>query len=227
MNDPGAIRAVLLDLDGTLLDTAPEIAAAAADMLAELGLEPVPASMVRDFIGKGIPSLVQRTLVQSLGRDPDERRIGAGIESFFFHYEKRNGRSATAYPGVREGLTTLHALGFKLACVTNKAARFTVPLLKSTGLEAFFSAIVSGDTAARKKPAPDPLLAACSQLGVGPGEAVMVGDSTNDALAARAAGCAILLVPYGYSEGVDVQTIECDGIVPTLLHVAGLLSSQS
>lgn len=227
MNDPGAIRAVLIDLDGTLLDTAPEIAAAAADMLAELGLEPISPSMVRDFIGKGIPSLVRRTLEQSLGRLPDERRIGSGIESFFFHYEKRNGRLATAYPGVREGLTTLHALGFRLGCVTNKAARFTLPLLKSTGLEAFFATIISGDTAAKKKPAPDPVLAACSQLGVAPSEAVMVGDSTNDALAARAAGCAILLVPYGYSEGVDVQNIDCDGIVPTLLHVAGLLSSQS
>ena len=227
MNDPGAIRAVLLDLDGTLLDTAPEIAAAAADMLAELGLEAVPPAMVRNFIGKGIPSLVRRTLEQSLGRVPDERRIGSGIESFFFHYEKRNGLLATAYPGVLEGLTTLHTMGFGLACVTNKAARFTVPLLKSTGLEAFFSAVISGDTAARKKPAADPVLAACRQLGVAPDEAIMVGDSTNDALAARAAGCGILLVPYGYSEGVDVQTIDCDGIVPTLLHVAGLLSSQS
>jgi len=227
VNDPGAVRAVLIDLDGTLLDTAPEIAAAAADMLAELGLAPVAPSMVREFIGKGIPSLVRRTLEQSLGRVPDERRIGSGIESFFFHYEKRNGRMATAYPGVREGLTTLHALGFKLACVTNKVARFTVPLLKATGLEAFFGAIISGDTVAKKKPAPDPVLAACSQLGVAPGEALMVGDSANDALAARAAGCPVLLVPYGYSEGVDVQTIDSDGIVPTLLHVAGLLSSQS
>ncbi len=227
MIDKDAIRAVLIDLDGTLLDTAPEIAASAADMLAELGLEPVAVPLVRDFIGKGIPSLVRRTLGQSLGRVPDERRIGSGIESFFFHYEKRNGQLATAYPGVREGLTTLYSMGFSLACVTNKAERFTLPLLRSTGLESFFSAIVSGDTAARKKPAPDPILAACRQLGIAPREAVMVGDSTNDALAARAAGCGILLVPYGYSEGVEVQSIDCDGIVPTLLHVAGLLSFQS
>lgn len=227
MTDLSSVRAVLLDLDGTLLDTAPEIAAAAAGMLAELGLDPVPAPTVREFIGKGIPSLVRRTMESSLGRAPDERRIGSGIESFFYHYEKWNGRLATAYPGVREGLTTLHADGFALACVTNKTARFTVPLLKATGLEAFFTAIVSGDTAARKKPAPDPLLAACSRLGVTPSQAIMVGDSTNDALAARAAGCAVLLVPYGYSEGVDVRSIDCDGIVPSLLHVAGLLSFQS
>lgn len=227
MNPFGAIRAVLCDLDGTLLDTAPEIAAAAADMLAELGLEPVAQSKVRDFIGKGIPNLVRRTLEQSLGRAPDERRIGSGLESFYFHYEKRNGRFAAAYPGVREGLTALHAAGFGLACVTNKTARFTLPLLEATGLAGFFSAVVSGDTAPKKKPAPDPLLAACGQLGVTPAQALMVGDSTNDALAARAAGCGILLVSYGYSEGIDVQSIDCDGIVPTLLIVADLLASQS
>ena len=223
----GSVRAVLLDLDGTLLDTAPEIAAAAADMLGELGLEPVAPGQVRAFIGKGIPHLVWRTLEASLGSRPDERRAGEGIESFFFHYEKRNGRTATVYPGVREGLTTLHASGFLLACVTNKAARFTEPLLRSTGLAAFFSAIVSGDSVARKKPAPDPLLAACERLGVGPGETLMIGDSANDALAARAAGCAVLLVPYGYSEAVNVQCIDCDGIVPSLLHLAGFLTTQS
>lgn len=225
MADLSAVRAVLLDLDGTLLDTAPEIAASAADMLAELGLDPVAPGQVRNFIGRGIPSLVRRTLEASLGCTPDERRIGSGIEGFFFHYEKRNGSLATAYPGVREGLAALHSLGYPLACVTNKTARFTGPLLRATGLEKFFSAVVSGDTAPRKKPAPDPIFAACSQLGVGPGDSVMVGDSNNDALAARAAGCPVLLVPYGYSEGVDVQSIDCDGIVSSLLHVAGLLRS--
>ncbi len=227
MTGLGGVRAVLLDLDGTLLDTAPEIAAAAADMLAELGLEPVAPETVRDFIGKGIPHLVRRTLEASLGRAPDERRTGSAMEGFFFHYEKRNGRSATAYPGVHEGLAALRARGFALACVTNKISRFTLPLLEATGLHGFFSAVVSGDTAPRKKPAPDPLLAACAQLGVSPAHALMVGDSKNDALAARAAGCPVLLVPYGYTEGADVRGIECDGIVPTLLHVAGLLKNQS
>ena len=223
----GGVRAVLLDLDGTLLDTAPELAAAAADMLEELGLEPVTPGQVRNFIGKGVPHLVRRTLEASLGRPADDRRAGAGIESFFFHYEKRNGRTATAYPGVREGLTTLHATGFLLACVTNKPARFTEPLLQATGLAAFFSAVISGDNVAKKKPAPDPLLVACERLGIDPAEAIMIGDSSNDALAARAAGCPVLLVPYGYSESVEVQSIDCDGIVPSLLHLAGLLTLQS
>ncbi len=223
----GAVRAVLLDLDGTLLDTAPEIAAAAADMLSELGLDPVDPLRVREFIGKGIPHLVRRTLEASLGRAPDERRVGSAMEGFFFHYAKRNGRMSKPYPGVLEGITELRAKGFALACVTNKTAQFTIPLLEATGLAGFFPVVVSGDTMPKKKPAPDPLLEACRRLGVPAPEALMVGDSRNDALAARAAGCPVLLVPYGYTEGEDVQGIDCDGIVPSLLHVAGLLKTQS
>ena len=223
----GAVRAVLLDLDGTLLDTAPEIAAAAADMLSELGLDPVDPLRVRDFIGKGIPHLVRRTLEASLGRAPDERRVGSAMEGFFFHYAKRNGRMSKPYPGVLEGIAELRAKGFALACVTNKTAQFTIPLLEATGLAGFFPVVVSGDTMPKKKPAPDPLLEACRRLGVPAPEALMVGDSRNDALAARAAGCPVLLVPYGYTEGEDVQGIDCDGIVPSLLHVAGLLKTQS
>ena len=223
----GAVRAVLLDLDGTLLDTAPEIAAAAADMLSELGLDPVDPLRVREFIGKGIPHLVRRTLEASLGRAPDERRVGSAMEGFFFHYAKRNGCMAKPYPGVLEGITELRAKGFALACVTNKTAQFTIPLLEATGLAGFFSVVVSGDTMPKKKPAPDPLLEACRRLGIPALEALMIGDSRNDALAARAAGCPVLLVPYGYTEGEDVQGIDCDGIVPSLLHVAGLLKTQS
>jgi len=223
----GAVRAVLLDLDGTLLDTAPEIAAAAADMLSELGLDPVDPLRVRELIGKGIPHLVRRTLEASLGRAPDERRVGSAMEGFFFHYAKRNGCMAKPYPGVLEGLTELRAKGFALACVTNKTAQFTIPLLEATGLAGFFPVVVSGDTMPKKKPAPDPLLEACRRLGIPALEALMIGDSRNDALAARAAGCPVLLVPYGYTEGEDVQGIDCDGIVPSLLHVAGLLKTQS
>lgn len=227
MVDYPSVRAVLLDLDGTLLDTAPEIAAAAADMLSELGLDPVPSGRVRDLIGRGIPHLVRGTLLASLGEAPDERRVGSAMKGFFFHYEKRNGSSATAYPGVLEGLAALRSKGHRLACVTNKSAHFALPLLEATRLSGYFETVICGDTAAKKKPAPDPLLLACERLGVIPAHALMVGDSNNDALAARAAGSPVLLVPYGYTEGAEVQGIECDGIVPSLLHVAGLLKNQS
>jgi len=218
-----AVRAVLLDLDGTLLDTAPDLAAAASDMLAELGLKQIPAQKMRDFIGKGAAHLVAQFLSLSLGRTADERRVGAGLEGFFHHYAIRNGQSARTFPGVREGLTAMRAAGLRLACVTNKPARFTGPLLAATSLADFFDCVVCGDDVPRKKPAPDALLAAFTALGVSPGEAIMVGDSANDALAARAAGCRVVLVPYGYSEGLDVQSIDCDGIVDSVLHVANQL----
>jgi len=227
MIDYRGVRAVLIDLDGTLLDTAPEIAAAASGMLAELGLKPVNEAEVRGFIGKGIPHLVRRTLEASLGCAPDERRIGSGIESFFYNYEKHNGRSAKPYAGVVEGLEALRTMNLGLACVTNKATHFTGPLLEATGLAKYFSVVISGDSVAKKKPAPDAVKAACERLDVRPAEALMVGDSANDALAARAAGCPVLLVSYGYSEGMDVQTLDSDGIVSSLLHLAGLLRTQS
>jgi phosphoglycolate phosphatase len=128
---------------------------------------------------------------------------------------------------VLEGLEAMRAASLRLACVTNKTEQFTGPLLEASGLANYFSAVICGDTVARKKPAADPVQAACARLAVTPREALMVGDSANDALSARAAGCPVLLVPYGYSEGVDVQSIDSDGIVPSLLHVAGLLRSQS
>lgn len=227
MTGLAAVRAVLLDLDGTLLDTAPELEAATADMLAELGLHAVPAPVVRGFIGKGVPHLVRRALEASLGRVPDERRTGTGLESFFHHYGLRNGTLAIAYPGVRQGLEAVRNLGLPMACVTNKPARFTEPLLAASGLREFFSVVVSGDSTKSKKPAADPILAACERLDRAPAAALMVGDSVNDALSARAAGCMVVLVPYGYDGGVGVQSVDCDGIVPSLLHVAGFLRPQS
>lgn len=220
------MRAVLLDLDGTLLDTASDLTAAASDMLAELGLRPVPEQQMRNLIGKGAAHLVAQCLRISLGGAADERRLGAGLEGFFHHYAIRNGQSARAYPGVREGLLAMQAAGMRLACVTNKPSRFTAPLLAATSLAGFFQCVVSADDVPRKKPAPDALLAAFSSLGVAAGEAVMIGDSANDALAARAAGCKVLLVPYGYSEGLEVQAIDCDGIVETVLHAAQQLTQD-
>lgn len=213
-------RAALIDLDGTLLDTAPDLATAANAMLAELGLEPVPESAVRGFIGKGIDNLVLRSLEASAGRPPEEAQLAAARAAFARHYERVNGSASRAYPGAREGLEAMRAMGLRLACVTNKASRFTGPLLTASGLAASFDAVVTSDVVGRRKPDPEVFLYACRALGVEPAEAVVIGDSDNDARGARAAGCAFLLVPYGYREGRDVHEVECDGIVPTLFHAA-------
>ena len=139
------------------------------------------------------------------------------------HYAAVNGEQTTVYPHVVEGLQVMREKGLELACITNKAGDFTLPLLARTGLAPYFRVVVSGDTTQEKKPHPAPLLYACAQFGISPNEAVMIGDSTNDALAGRNAGCQVLCVPYGYNEGGDVHDIDCDAIVDSLLDAANML----
>ena len=222
------ISAALLDLDGTLLDTAPDLAQAANATLAELGLRRLPEASVRDFIGQGIAVLVHRCLEASTGRAPDEKLLESALARFAAHYERVNGSASTPYAGVREGLAAMRAGGLRLACVTNKAARYAVPLLAACALDAYFDAVVTSDQAGSRKPAPGPFLVACGRLDVAPHEAAAIGDSANDAQGARAAGCApVLLVPYGYREGRDIRSIECDGIVASLSEAANVLLNRS
>lgn len=221
------MRAALLDLDGTLLDTAPDLAAAANAMLAELAEPALDQARVRGFIGKGIQHLVRRTLAAARGAEPDERLFGPALERFEHHYAVLNGLHSSIYPGVCEGLGALRSRGLRLACVTNKPARFTLPLLERFSLARYFDAVVSGDTVARRKPDPEPVRAACARLGVGAGETVMIGDSDNDALAARAAGCRVLLLSCGYTEAGALRKLDCDGIVESLLHAAQVSATWS
>lgn len=215
---PLAVKAVLLDLDGTLLDTAPDLALAANAMLADLGRPPLAPEMVRDYIGKGIPNLVGRCLgYPGESEAPDVQKA---LAVFKHHYAAVNGRQARIYPGVVEGLRALRAAGLKLACITNKAAAFTGPLLASTGLARYLDMAVSGDTLPRKKPHPLPFLHVCESFGIEPGQALVIGDSRNDVAGARAAGCPVFCVPYGYSEGEDVRELGCDAIVNTLEEAA-------
>lgn len=218
------IRAVLLDLDGTLLDTAPDLGAAANAMLADLKLAPLSEVTVRDFIGQGIERLVQRCLAAAGGAADAE---AAARESFMQHYARCNGSAARPYPGVVEGLARMREAGLRLACVTNKAQAFTLPLLERTGLAPSLDTVVTADQVGARKPDPGPFIEACRRLGVPAGEAAVVGDSENDARGARAAGCRVLLVPYGYSEGRDVRSIDSDGIVATLSQAADTFIESS
>ncbi len=211
-------KAALLDLDGTLLDTAPDIAAAANAMLADQGLSPLAASTVREFIGSGIPKLVERCL-HAVGVDTAARR-DAALRSFAWHYGRLNGSAARPFPGVVEALARMRAAKLRLACVTNKASAFTLPLLEISGVAPLLDAVVTADQVGRRKPDPEPFLHACRTLGVRPADATVIGDSANDAQGARAAGCCVLLVSYGYSEGRDVREIDSDGIVATLGEAA-------
>ena len=219
------VRAVLIDLDGTLLDTIPDLAEAANRTLAEIGRAPLAIDTVRSYVGKGIPVLVKRCLTGHLDDnvEPDPAELARALPIYRRHYAAVNGLETTIYPKVIEGLMAMQDKGFQLACITNKAGDFTLPLLQRTGLAPYFPVVVSGDTTPEKKPHPAPLLHACSAFGVAPNEAVMIGDSTNDALAGRSAGCRVLCVPYGYNEGGDVHDIDCDAIVDSLVDAAAIL----
>ncbi|MEK7361822.1 MAG: phosphoglycolate phosphatase [Pseudomonadota bacterium] len=217
------IAAVMIDLDGTLLDTVPDIAAATQRMLAALGLPACTQNEIRNFIGKGIPTLVQRCLQASAGgvrAGAQEAEALAMFEAFYF---EESGRRSAVYPGVLEGLAQFRAMQLRLACVTNKVARFTLPLLEKTGLAPWFELVVSGDSLARKKPDPMQLAHICAEFALAPAAVLLIGDSANDALAARAAGCPVLCVSYGYSEGQDVHDLDCDAIVGTLSEAANIL----
>ncbi|MBC9073597.1 phosphoglycolate phosphatase [Thauera sp. CAU 1555] len=204
-------EAVLFDLDGTLLDTIADLAEGANRMLAELGRPLRTLDEVHSFVGKGIPNLVRRCLTENT--QATEAEIDAALPVFRRHYAEVNGRATRIYPGVLETLAALREQGRRLAVVTNKAEAFTLPLLERMGIAGHFDAVVSGDTLPVKKPDPAVLFHACRLLGVDAGRTVMIGDSANDALAARGAGMPVLLVTYGYSEGMPVDSIDCDGLL--------------
>lgn len=220
-----AARAVLIDLDGTLLDTIDDLAAAANAMLVELGLPARPVEQMRSFVGKGAESLVQRALTGSLDATVAPERLANAVSIFRHHYARENGASARFYPGVREGLAAMKANGLGLACVTNKPMAFTLPLLERTGLSSWFDLVIGGDSLPRKKPDPAQLLHACDGFGIAPYEAVMIGDSINDALAARAAGMPVFVLPYGYNEGRSVAELDADVVIESLAHAASLIDA--
>ena len=220
---PLRLKAVTLDLDGTMLDTVEDLAIAVNLMLDKLGRPALPQALVRNFVGKGIDNLVERALVGALEGAPDPALFAQALPVYKECYAEVNGRHATVYPGVREGLDAMRAAGFRLACMTNKSERYTLPLLAQMKLDAYFPIVVSGDTLPRRKPDPLPLLHIAGQLGVAPAEMLMIGDSVNDAQAARAAGCPVFCVGYGYNEGEDVRSLDVDAIVESVFDATKLI----
>jgi phosphoglycolate phosphatase len=201
-------RAVLVDLDGTLIDTAPDIAAAANATLASLGLAALDVAQVRSFIGEGIAVLVRRSLGARLSASDAEQELKPALEAFERHYMATNGRYSSVYPGVIEGLREMRERGLKTACVTNKVLRFAEPLLAHHSLLPLFDTLIAGDSTPAKKPDPAPLLEACRRLGVPAAEAVLIGDSKHDVHAARAAGVPFIAIPYGYGGREELQAAQ-------------------
>jgi phosphoglycolate phosphatase len=224
---PLAVKAVAIDLDGTLLDTIHDLAEAANRMREELNLATLPVDEVKTFVGKGMVNLVKRSLTGGLDAEPEAALLKCAIGIYERHYFAVLTRDLRTFPGVEEGLGRLRAAGFRLACITNKASQFTEPLLTASGLRQYFDLVVSGDTASRRKPDPAPLLYAVEKFGIQPHEMLLVGDSVNDFEAARAAGCPIFIVPYGYNEGRDASQLAADAIVPGLVEAAELIENSA
>lgn len=220
---PLAVRAVVIDLDGTLLNTAPDLAEAANRMLAEMQRPLVPMEVIMTYIGNGVDRLIKRVLTGELYAEPDAELFARAKPIYEKHYIEVVSLYSRPFPGVVEGLQALKAAGYRLACITNKAERFTIPLLKDTGLFDYFELILSGDSLPRTKPDPLPLLHACKQFGVPPDKLLLIGDSMNDAQAARAAGCHIFCVPYGYNHGEPVESLDLDRVVASVFEASTLI----
>ncbi len=207
---------ILIDVDGTLVDSVPDLAFCVDKMMQQLGRKPWGEVRVRDWVGNGVERLVRRALIGKLDGEPADAEFEKAYPIFLDLYADNTSRRSLLYPGVREGLDDLKAAGYALGCVTNKAARFTLPLLKDLGIFDYFSIVVSGDTLEHKKPHPAPLLHAAEFFKVEPAYALMVGDSISDVKAARAAGFAIVCLPYGYNHGEDIRVADPDLVIESL-----------
>ena len=205
--------AAIVDLDGTLVDTLGDFEVAIGRMLTELALPPVDRGFIERTIGKGGEHLIRSTLAQA---GADARLYTEAWTRYQANYCAVNGEFATVYPGAREGVERLAAAGVALACVTNKPFAFARTLLERKALRPFFAQVFGGDSFERKKPDPMPLLEACNALGSAPARTLMIGDSSNDAAAARAAGCPLVLVRYGYNHGEPVEGLDADALVDRL-----------
>lgn len=222
--------AAIVDLDGTMVDTLGDFAEAINRMLRDLELPAIAPAQIERMVGKGSEHLLRSVLKHVLALDGQvlaaiemEARVEAlyprAWERYQHHYLAINGQYAATYPGVAEGLAALRGAGLRLACLTNKPTDFALPLLRAKGLDGFFEHVFGGDAFARKKPDPLPLQKTCEALGTAPARTLMIGDSSNDAQAARAAGCPVVLVTYGYNHGQPARSVDADAYVDALTEL--------
>ncbi len=219
---PLPVSALLIDLDGTLLHTAPELAESANRMLRDMGRPAVSQDLLMSYIGNGIVWLVKRALTGDMHAEPDAVLFEKALPVFEKHYTELLLQSKP-FDGVIDGLNAMQTAGFRLGCITNKVARYTEPLLKGVGLAKYFEIVLAGDTLPEKKPHPMPLLHAAKFFGVPVEKLLLIGDSLSDTTAARAAGCPVVCVPYGYNHGEPVETLDLDAVIPTLRDVLKLI----
>ena len=212
---PVPADALIVDLDGTLVDTLGDFEVALNAMLADLRLPGVEREDVRRWVGRGSEHLIACALTHTTGQ-PDGGLAAPGWLYYQRHYARINGRHSSVYPGALDALQAWQDRGLLLACLTNKPAVFARNLLRMKGLEGSFMRVFGGDDFPEKKPHPLPVLKTCEALGTLPQRTLVVGDSRNDAQAARAAGCPVVLVTYGYNHGEPIRAVDADGFVDSL-----------
>ncbi|TDY04251.1 phosphoglycolate phosphatase [Thiohalophilus thiocyanatoxydans] len=218
---------ILIDVDGTLVDSVPDLAYCANEMMKRLGMPEPGEPKVREWVGNGVERLVRRTLIGQLDGEPDDALFDKAYPVYLELYAENTSKRSKPYPGVKEGLEYLKQAGYRLGCVTNKAEQFTVPLLKAFGLYDYFEIVVSGDTLPKKKPDPQPLLHVAEFFGVEPSQALMIGDSVSDVTAARAAGFQIVCMSYGYNHGVDIREANPDAVIDSMAELPDLLKQAA
>ena len=214
---------VLIDVDGTLVDSVPDLAYCVDRMMEQLDMPVRGEAAVRQWVGNGVERLVRRALINQLDGEPEEALFEKAMPIFMDLYAKNTSGRSSLYPGVTEGIAYLKQAGFRLGCVTNKAEQFTVPLLKDLGIYDNFEVVISGDTLPKKKPDPMPLLHAAEVMGVTAEQSMMLGDSMSDVKAARAAGFQIVCMSYGYNHGIDIRDSNPDEVIDSMAELQGLL----
>ncbi len=215
---------VLIDVDGTLVDSVPDLAYCVDEMLKALGMPVRGEQRVRHWVGNGVERLVRRGLINQLDGEPDEALFEKAMPIFNELYAVNTSKRSTLYPGVKEAMQFLKSTGVKIGCVTNKAAQFTLPIIKDLGIADYFEIVVCGDTLAKKKPDPLPLLHAAEKLAVKPETSLMLGDSMSDVKAARAAGFDIICMSYGYNHGEDIRDSKPDAVVDSMEEIKTLIN---
>lgn len=210
---------VLIDVDGTLVDSVPDLAWCVDEMMTQIGREPHGETAVRNWVGNGVERLTRRALIGQLDGEPDDELFNQAYPIFLALYKENTSKRSLLYPGVKEGISYMKSKGYRLGCVTNKAAEFTEPLLADLGIRDEFEIVVSGDTLEQKKPHPLPLLHAADYFQADPEKCLMLGDSISDVKAARAANFNIICMSYGYNHGEDIHIANPDAVIDSMAEL--------